>query len=191
LLSGVQGFTQTQQDEDDFNIQGKISRKKGEEKERIRTVLTGRDATELYLQCYQLILWKQCFWLVSVKGFPKELETVVRDLWDLWLRIVHPHNEGGGYESGTDTLAFSSMSGGDATDTDGMSYTSTKSRSNFIGKGRLPKLIQTLALCYLGIMLMRFPTSLGEVYKWAMHEEMTFTRAVRDRHPSDVAAVQS
>lgn len=133
---------------------------------------------ELYLQCYQLILWKQCFWLVNVKGFPKDLETVVRDLWGLRLRLLHGEKEDGGYRSGT--TGFSSTSEGENTESDGISLTSRRSRRSDRAKDRLPKLIETLALCYLGILLLRLPTSLGEVYKWAAEEEIIFTRAVSD-----------
>ena len=45
-------------------------------------------------------------------------------------------------------------------------------------KEKLPKLIETLALCYLGTLLMKLPTSLGEMFKWASNEEIVFTRAV-------------
>lgn len=177
----TQGFTQTQQDEDDFNAQGRTTRKKREEKERVQIVLRGKEATQLYLQCYQLILWKQCHWLVSVKGFPEELETVVRDLWGLRIRLLHgDKDDEGGYRSGG-TLGFSSTSEGENTDTDGgMSRSSRWSRRSG-GKGRemLPKLIETLALCYLGMVLLRLPVSLGEIFKWVTTDEMIFTRAVR------------
>lgn len=147
----------------------------------MQTVLTGREAAELYLQCYQLILWKQCFWLVSEKGFPKELETVVRDLWSLQLGILHG-DHWGGYTFGS--LGFSSTSEGENTDSDGMSLTSRRSRKSDGGRDKLPKLIETLALCYLGTVLMRLPTSVGEIYQWAAREEMVFTRAVSDEPTS-------
>lgn len=145
----------------------------------MQTVLSGREATELYLQCYQLILWKQCYWLINVKGFAKELETVVRDLWGLRVRLLHGEKDyDGGYGSGT--VGFSSTSEGDNTDTDGgMSRSSKWSEKNRRNRREaLPKLIETLALCYLGILLLRLPTSLGEIFKWATTEEMVYTRAV-------------
>ncbi len=39
--------------------------------------LEGAQAVELYLQCYQLVLWKQAYWLVHNKGYPPELEVSV------------------------------------------------------------------------------------------------------------------
>lgn len=117
---------------------------------------------------------------MSVKGFPSELETVVRDLWGLRVRILYGEKEDEGiYDSGTGTIGFDSTDG--ETDTDGgMSMASRRSRRSVNRrKGRLPRLIETLGLCYLGILLMRLPTSLGEIYAWASKEEIVFSRAVR------------
>jgi RNA polymerase I-specific transcription initiation factor RRN7 len=177
------GFTQTQQDEDDWNNQGRKVRKKREEKERVQTILSGREAQELYLQCYQLILWKQCHWLVNVKRFPGELETVVRDLWGLRLRILHEDEVGerDGFGSGISVVGFSDTSDGETGSdaTGGRSLWSGRSRRSVSGrKEKLPKLIETLALCYLGTLLLNLPTSLGEIVKWVSREEMVFTRAV-------------
>jgi RNA polymerase I-specific transcription initiation factor RRN7 len=175
------GFTQTQQDEDDWNNQGKKVRKRREEKERVPTILSGREAQELYLQCYQLVLWKQCYWLVQVKGFPGELETVIKDLWGLRLRVLHKEEKIEGSGSGISVVGFSDTSEGETGSdaTGGRSLWSGRSRRSVGGtKEKLPKLIETLALCYLGTLLMKLPTSLGEIFKWASTEEMVFTRAV-------------
>jgi len=129
-----------------------------------------------------LILWKQCHWLVNAKGFPKELETVVRDLWGLKLGVIQrAESKKDGYESGTGTMLFSSASEGESTDSDatgGKSLASRRSRKIVAAEERLPRLIETLGLCYLGTLLLRLPTSLGEFYKWATLEEMIYTRAV-------------
>ncbi|KAM0134144.1 hypothetical protein ACHAO1_005832 [Botrytis cinerea] len=175
------GFTQTQQDEDDWNQQGKKSRKRREEKEQVEKVFGGRDATQLYLQCYQLILWKQTHWLVTVKGFPKELETIVRDLWELRLRVL----QGSGDERSEYGTEFGSTTEGDDTDTDGTGYRSTAStvmsrKRASRAKKNLPKLIETLGFCYLGILLLRLPTSLGEIYRWATRDEILYTRAIKE-----------
>jgi hypothetical protein len=114
-----------------------------------------------------------------VKGFPKELETVVRDLWGLRLGFVHGGQRAGeGSQFGS--MGFSSTSEGENTDSDGKSLVSSRSRRSEAGKEKLPQLIETLALCYLGTLLMRLPTSMSEIYKWAVREEMVFTRAVSD-----------
>lgn len=175
------GFTQMQQDEDDWNTQGDVARLKRQDKKRVYIALRGKQARDLYLQCYQLILWKQCHWLVNKKGFPKELETVVRDLWGLRLKLLWGENEDSeGYGSGT--FGFSSTSEGENTDTDGGTSIASKwsRRSNRKGKEYLPKLIETLALCYLGIMLLRLPISLGDIFKWVTTDEMIYIRAIKE-----------
>ena len=178
----TQGFTQTQQDEDDWNAQGKKSRKQREEKDPAKSILRGNEAKELYLQCYQLILWKQCHWLIAVKGLPKELEVVVRDLWGLRLGFFHkPLEEKSGYSSGNGTMMFSSTSEGE--DTDGSGFKSASSRrsrksTKDEGVGKLPKLMETMALVYLGMLLMRLPVSLGEISKWITRDEIPYNRAV-------------
>lgn len=145
-------------------------------------MLSGSEARELFLECYQLILWKQCHWLVNTKGFPTELETVVRDLWGLRLGVTQKiGDEEGGYGSGTGTTMFSSASEGGTTDSDatgGKSLGSRRSRKSVAAEERLPRLVETLGLCFLGTLLLRLPTSLGEFYKWATHDEMVYTRAV-------------
>ncbi|RDW91071.1 putative ubiquitin-60s ribosomal protein l40 fusion protein [Coleophoma crateriformis] len=173
-------FTQTQQDEDDWNVQGKKSRKTREDKERVERMLTGSEATELFLRCYQLILWKQCHFLVSVKGLPQELETAVRDLWGLRMKelLKEPEAKSSGYSS----LGFSSTEGetSDSEATDSKSLSSARKGRKRKPKERLPTLVETLALCYLGILLLRLPISLGDIYKYASKDEIPFTRAIKE-----------
>jgi len=177
ILKVKQGFTQTQQDEDDWNAQGKKSRKERVQKEKVEKVLSGREAIDHYLQCYQLILWKQVYWLINAKGFPPELEVVVKDLWSLRIQGLQKDEERSAYGS----TMFSSQSEGDATDTDATgakSMSSRRSRRSIVDKEKLPKLIETLGLCYLGMLLLRLPVSLGGIYQWAVKGEIVYTRAV-------------
>ncbi|PQE33260.1 hypothetical protein CJF32_00003798 [Rutstroemia sp. NJR-2017a WRK4] len=169
-----------QTDEDDWNSQGKKSRKRKEENEHVEKVFGGQDATDLYLQCYQLILWKQTHWLVTVQKFPPELETVVRDLWDLRLRVLR----GAGDERTEYGTEFGSTTEGETTDTDATGWKSLA--SSIMSRKRaertkklLPKLVETLAFNYLGVLLLRLPISLGVIIRWATRDEMLYTRAVR------------
>ena len=157
--------------------------------------MRGSEARELYLQCFQLLLWKQCHWLVTHKGYPKELETRVRDLWSLRLNFIHrPRDEASGYSSGTSTMMYSSVSEGGNSDTDGSGFRSTssrrsrRSRKSVTSDEDLPKLIESLALCYLGMVLMRLPASLGELYKWVIEDELVYNRAVSNQSLSFGAA---
>lgn len=116
---------------------------------------------------------------METKGFPPELETIVRDLWGLRAKISFGEKEEEeGFASRTETQGFSSTEDGETTD-GATSYSSRWSRkTDSKGRDRLPKLPETLALCYLGILLLRLPTSLGEIYKWAARDEIVYTRAV-------------
>lgn len=176
-----EGYTQIAADEDDFNTQGRKTRKKREEKERVEVIFSGREATELFLQCWQLILWKQVEWLVRVKGMPEELETVVRDLWSVRLRAVTGLGDDETSSASDRAVGFSSTSEAE-TESDGMITASElgrrkRKRGRIRAKG-VPKLIDTLGLCYLGMLLMRLPVSLGDFQRWTEKEEIIFLRAV-------------
>ncbi|KAI9865822.1 MAG: Pol I core factor CF [Vezdaea acicularis] len=170
--NGSVGF-RVVEDEDAFGAQGRKSRRK-EEKEKAARIYSGRRAFELFLQCYQLVLWKQVHWLISVKDFPPELEAVVKDLWALRLQLLRDKTEDLSdsesqqtfYTSATETP--DSSSGGER----------RKGRARWTGKD-VPQLIETLALCYLGTLLLRLPISLGDLQLWASEQEITFVRAIR------------
>jgi RNA polymerase I-specific transcription initiation factor RRN7 len=177
-----EGFRQIQQDEDNFNSQGRITRRKREEKEHVERVFSGREAAQLFLQCYQLVLWKQVKWLIDMKGLPDELETVVRDLWSVRLRGVKSLGVEDGGAGGRETVGFSSQSDweGTGTETDGMESSGGPGRRHR-RKSRqesMPRLVDSLALCYLGTLLMRLPITLGEFHHWAGQEDIIFVRAV-------------
>jgi RNA polymerase I-specific transcription initiation factor RRN7 len=176
-----QGFSQVQADEDDFNSQGRKSRLKRAEKEKVETLFSGRDATELFLQCYQLVLWKQVSWLVTSKGLPVELETIVRDLWSVRLRAVKGLGQEG---DGSVSAGFSSTSGEETesdTTTTGARLEMSRRFKKAARHNGLPKMFDSLGLCYLGIMLLRLPISLGQMQGWAEREEIVFLRAVSAR----------
>jgi len=114
----------------------------------------------------------------------------VRDLWSLRVGLVLRENEGkGGFGSGTGTMMFSSQSEAESTNTDGTggkSLSSRRSKKSSVADEKLPRLVETLGLCYLAMVLRRLPTSLGEIYKWATHDEITYTRAVSRPSKSDL-----
>jgi RNA polymerase I-specific transcription initiation factor RRN7 len=106
------------------------------------------------------------------------LETVVKDLWSLKLRLGHTEKEDeqAGFTATASTVGFSTSE----EDTDGgsVSATSKWSRKKKGKRQKLPKLVETLGLCYLGLQLLRLPVGLGEVCKWAAEEEMVYSRVV-------------
>lgn len=114
---------------------------------------------QLYLQSYQLILWKQCYALIHTVGLPAELESVIKDLWALRLQLlkdrVDPESEG--------NMVFSSQR---ESEKEAESKNDGKREWKVRGK-EMPVLNETLGLCYLGMILLRLPVSLGDVYRYA------------------------
>ncbi|RKF56304.1 RNA polymerase I-specific transcription initiation factor rrn7 [Golovinomyces cichoracearum] len=170
------GFTQTQQDEDDFNSQGVTSRKRGPVLEHTTATLNGSAAKELYLQCLQLILWKQCHWLTTVKGLSAELQVIVRDLWTLRVgKLLYEKCRGFHIQTGTDRAPFSSQSEVDSIGLPRVRALRKENKNNSL----LPKLLETLSLCYLGMLLMRLPIGVGEVLGWVTRNEILYLRALK------------
>ncbi|KAI9736039.1 MAG: Pol I core factor CF [Claussenomyces sp. TS43310] len=191
-----EGYTQIQSDEDDFGTQGRKTRRRREEAPRVARVLGGRAATELFLLCWQLVLRKQVAWLRDARGMPAALETVVRDLWSVRLRGVH------GLGGGDRGHAASEASGGAAdggsvgysslealTESEGTAGTRGSTSASVLSRAGvkrriktsgLPRLVDTLGLCYLGILLLRLPVSLGDLHRWARREEIVYLRVVRE-----------
>lgn len=171
-----QTWRQVERDEDDWNTKGKTSRRKKEELDKVVNVLGGKDATELFLNCWQLILWKQVAWLTKPKeeggaGLPQELEEVVRGLWAMRLRTWIT-------EDVVEELGFSSQSefdsGEDTSGTEISKLSGRGKKSKRIG----PRLIETLATCYLATVLLRLPISVAEFYNRAEKEDIIYIRAV-------------
>ncbi|KAK7539352.1 RNA polymerase I-specific transcription initiation factor Rrn7 [Phyllosticta citribraziliensis] len=189
------GFgTQRAEDDDDFNTQGRVTRRKVEKDDQGSGQLSGREALELYLHCYQLILWKQLYWLINTKGLPAELEQIVFDLWAIRLKSLELKVE---VASDTESQVFSSQSEGETTDTDHGGHD-----ARLVRRGRRPdsspKLIDTLPLIYLAMLLLRLPASLGDIFAWASNGELIYYRAsaqlppeMRDRlHPTHRNALE-
>ena len=127
-------------------------------------VLHGPKAFELYLQAYQLILWKQCHWLVHTKGFPAELESVVHDLWALRLQLLKARVEELSV-SETPPQVFSTQSEKELSTE---AEEAKQSRGSSKGKD-MPTMRDTLGLCYLATLLLRLPVSIGDIYKSVKH----------------------
>ena len=122
-------------------------------------VLRGPQASELYLQAYQLILWNQCHWLVQTKGFPAELETLVQDLWALRLQLLKAKVEDIS-DAEANSHVFSSRS---ELGTDTEAEDAKQRKRKPLGKD-MPTLLDTLGLCYLATLLLRLPVSLGDIH---------------------------
>lgn len=172
-----EGFTQVAADEDDFNTQGRKTRQKREQIAAVRLVYEGQQAVTLYVQCWQLVLRTQISWLIREQGLPIELETVARDLWALRIRNVR----GLGEESGDVAMSagFSSTSGGETDgEDDGIGLQMDRRLKKLARDRGLPKLIESLAMCYMAILLLRLPVTSGDLQAWVEKYEMPYFRVV-------------
>ncbi|GAD92747.1 RNA polymerase I specific transcription initiation factor Rrn7 [Paecilomyces variotii No. 5] len=163
---------QVEEDPEDFGTQGKINRIKKAAAEKTQKTYRGRRAFTLFLQVYQLILWKQCFVLVQQKGFPAEFETIVRDLWALRLERLSEKIETAS-DAELDAQIFSSQAITTENEEDGSRMHWRKITDN-------PTLSETIGLCYLGALLLRLPVGIADLHRFAMRQEIPFIRVVRE-----------
>jgi RNA polymerase I-specific transcription initiation factor RRN7 len=173
-----EGFTQVAADEDDFNKEGRKTRKRRKEAAVTGIVYDGIEAIKLYAQCWQVVLRKQAMWLISARGMPPELETVIRDLWAVRIRNIRGVGED--ERAARDGSGFSSTSEGETEgEDDGVGMEMGRRHRKIAREKGLPKLIESLALCYLAMLLLRLPVSVGDIQKWAEQHEIPYFRVVR------------
>ncbi|OCL05870.1 hypothetical protein AOQ84DRAFT_432871 [Glonium stellatum] len=163
------------EDEDQFNPHAKRLRKKSSgETEKVYQYFKGREAFDLYLQCYQLILRHQIWFMVHSKCLPAELENVIFDLWALRISTLKDRiDDTSGDES--QSQMFSSASEGEIDDGGEAPRLGRRGRR----VNDTPKLIDTLALCYLGTLTLRLPVTPGDLHEWVTDGDMAYTRAIK------------
>lgn len=158
----------------------------------------GRKAFDLYLKCLQLILRHQVRFLIQDRGLPAELEQVVFDLWALRIaqlgdRIASNDQEAD-LQSQPQTFSSLGNEESDLTDNETTNIKRLRGRNRKLASA--PNLNDCLALCYLGIMTLRLPTTPGDLYDFATDGHLIFVRAVkyvpltmRDRLPPEYHSV--
>ncbi|KAL9114524.1 MAG: hypothetical protein Q9227_001605 [Pyrenula ochraceoflavens] len=118
--------------------------------------------------------------MIEEKKLPPELWSIVRDLWTLRLSKLAvileepdvPPNGGGGPKSAHAAEVPS----------DGEQPALKWPKSWMTPKRTLdafPKLLDTVGLCYLGIILLRLDVSLGDIHRWIHHGDIVYHRAIR------------
>ncbi|KAJ5586896.1 uncharacterized protein N7459_002661 [Penicillium hispanicum] len=169
----LQEGRQVEEDPEDFGTQGKTHRVRKEKEEKSRKTYRGQQAQTLFLQAYQLILWKQCHALVHNHGFPEQFEGVARDLWAMRLQTYSLRiNESADDEDQEEREMFSSQPS-QTEDSDGMSF---KPRARYL---EWPRLLDTVALCYMAAMLMRLPVCVSDFHRLIVRQDIPYIRAVR------------
>ncbi|KAI1297969.1 hypothetical protein F5Y03DRAFT_368838 [Xylaria venustula] len=200
----LEGFASHETDEDAFGTQGRVSRKKKEVRRKVAVKLTGDEGRELYLEVLQLILIRQVRWLVDARRFPEDYVELVRALWALRVRNLPLRERGGrkkdkGDESDGATSAwFSSQgsqteTGGESSDFDFSDATTAATWApDARRRWKLPKLVDTLALCYIAAVIRRLPVSTADFHCWVQRGDMEYLSAlnqmprnVRDRLPPE------
>ncbi|KAH7327903.1 ubiquitin family-domain-containing protein [Stachybotrys elegans] len=189
----IQGFVQFDVGEDeDAGRMGAKARREKEVRKVEKRHLTGGEGKLLYLEALQLVLRNQLLWLVGTKGYRRELETVVRDLWDLRIRGSKGLATLDAESDGELTAVFSSQP---IEEEDRKSVKSHSRAQNWDASRAqdwpLPRILDTLSLCYLGCLLLRTPVRIGKFIQWANNGNIPYRRAyydlpqeMRDRMPS-------
>ncbi|KAK4544621.1 hypothetical protein LTR36_004193 [Oleoguttula mirabilis] len=160
---------------------GRKSRRKDSDAESIASKASGFSgprAFEHYLLCLQLVLRKQLRWLIEVQGLPEELESLVRDLWALRLQKLQSRVS---YDSETETEGhsqlFSSQSEGETSASETSHRSRRRSRARTDGS---PNMLEMLCLCYTGVLLLREPVTVADMYAWVSNGELLYYRAAKE-----------
>ncbi|KAL7915617.1 hypothetical protein GGI35DRAFT_430280 [Trichoderma velutinum] len=191
----IEGFIQFDLgDIEDSGKMGAVSRREKAPRDRGKRAptLTGQAGRDLYLEALQLIIRSQVAWLINEKGHREELETVVRDLWDLRIRGSNSGIGDDAQGDDEDLAVFSSQPSQDSQSSKWHPQSRKQSWDPELGlRWPLPRVPDTLAICYLGCVLLRIPTHLGEITRWARRGSIPYKKCyqhlpqeMRDRMPA-------
>ncbi len=100
---------------------------------------------------------------------------IIRDLWTFRLQKF-AHKVKDDFDSETQSQMFSSQED-TATDTDHDGLKKTRRGKSLASA---PRLIDTLSLCYLGLLLLRLPVSVGDIHRWVNSEDLIYYGAIRE-----------
>ncbi|KAB8349740.1 hypothetical protein FH972_023755 [Carpinus fangiana] len=160
-----------------------------DEAEKPPKYVQGREAIELFLQCYQLVLRKQVWWLVRERGFPPELESVTKDFWALKLQMLKhllrdPDQAMRLFTSRSSSRASSRASSQPYSTSGSSDYDSdlNEAQSHLRSKHRraraLPRLIDSLGIIYVAALLLRLPVSIGDIRAWSLDPTFPYLRPI-------------
>lgn len=103
------------------------------------------------------------------------VKTVVRDIWALRLQSLQSRVS---YESESEaeqsSQLYSSQSEAERTDDTAHKRRARKSKNDAV-----PKLVDALSICYIGILLLRLPVTVSDIHAWAASGELIYYRAVK------------
>lgn len=166
---------------EDSGKMGAVAKKQKAVREEEKRLLKGQAGKSLYLEALQLLLRSQLAWLVSEKEYPLQLETTVRDLWDLRIRGFPAEAAQEASSASGDKLEMFSSQMADANESKRPASSKSRAQSWDSDRGLawpMPGLRDTLVLCYLGCCLLRIPTRIGEILYWANERHIPYKSAV-------------
>lgn len=140
---------------------------------------SGPDEKLVFLYVLQTLLQKQVRWLVSNKGYGRQLETVVRDLWDVrtrecsFLLSAEGHGE---METCPPSPDAKEMNASRAEEETNSCAEDIKRSAGW----QKPRVSETIALCFLGAQLLRLPIRQADLLKWANDGEMPYKTVFLD-----------
>lgn len=178
-----EGYVQYDMGDDaDAGMMGSVSRQRKEKHEKEKRHLRGLKGKSLYLEALQLVLRHQLQWLVKEKGHLPELETVVRDLWATRVAGFPEDAEDDFGDQGSQIFSSSGFSSGGEEDEEQIKRAphakswDPESSSQWPA----PSMVDTLALCYLGSLLLRLPTTISDFHHWANSGNIPYRAVVSD-----------
>ncbi|KAK5700898.1 hypothetical protein LTR97_005416 [Elasticomyces elasticus] len=180
------------EDTGEYVIAGRKARLKDSDAESTTSKasgFSGARAFEHYLLCLQLVLRKQLRWLIETKKLPEELETLVRDLWALRLqRLRNRVSYDSETETDTQSHHFSSQSDGETSASEAK-HDRQRPRTKIDGT---PNLMDTIALSYMGALLLRKPLTIADLHHWINEGDLPFYHgsknvplSMRERLPAE------
>ncbi|KAK9460346.1 uncharacterized protein V1516DRAFT_676383 [Lipomyces oligophaga] len=167
--------------EDDYvSMQGQIIRRPRVLVEaKDENIFYGRRGYKLFLQCYQEIIQVQVRWLIDSKGVSKELDPIVKGLWLLYLDAQGINRldldlETEEEEVKRDETELYSDAEGDISEGVATNFADVPVHSDFVSF----KLPDSVALCYLGLRILREPLFLCDLYRLVRSSDMPYFRAI-------------
>jgi RNA polymerase I-specific transcription initiation factor RRN7 len=155
-------------DEDEFGGVGTTTRRKKDKRKKQSLYFKGAERRKFWILSHQFILRKQLRWLIDEKNMPTELEELVRALWEQRLNALAPIM---GENEGMTTFSTTEWFGESENEASGPG-------PQPIPLSTMPRLQDTLVLCYLGMYILRIPIFLGDIVTWVQNDELVYTRAL-------------
>lgn len=170
------------EDEGDYTAARRTTTRKKQDDEgmgKVRKGYRGKDATDLYLKCLQLILRHQISFLITTANLPSELELIVHDLWVLRILQLDKRVTDNTSDSQPSSSQAFSASENEETDTEAGSGAEMLTINRKKKLERVASMVDLLALCYLGCLTLRLPVTPGDIWSWITEGDMPWRRAIR------------